>query len=100
MDNRSIRVSEGEGAWLDGMENGFGLGTDKMSALRELYIEKAQLLGMYWDDEAIAAVYKRGLEDAQVAQKESDNVDTKLHVSGQSLSGAAPDKQRNHYHKR
>lgn len=51
-------------AWRAGMADGFGLGPEKMDELRELYKDKAAGLAKYYDDEAIVAVYKKGLEDA------------------------------------
>ena len=52
-----------EAAFLRESRGGFGLGPEKMDWLRELYKKKALRLGMYYDDEAIAAIYKEGLRD-------------------------------------
>ena len=42
----------------------WGIPEDKAYELLELYREKAMALGMYHDEEAIAAIYRRGIEDA------------------------------------
>lgn len=51
--------------WEKGMACGFGIGIEKLTELREIYKKKAMALGMYYDDEAIAAVYKIGLRDGR-----------------------------------
>jgi hypothetical protein len=49
----------------------WGLTEDEEDAMRELYKEKAMRLGMYYDDEAIAAVYLAGRASANAAPQEN-----------------------------
>ena len=57
-----------EALWRKGMHDGFGYGEIKMIKLIDLYQGKALRLGMYYDQEAIMAVYHQGVLDGQRKQ--------------------------------